>query len=219
MPNAWVVVGDVVTSRRFVDADVLVDGLRTCLDRVNAAVPGRRDLHIVAEDAFQGTWDSLADMAMATVRLRLVTDDLVLATIDGEDEPVDVRVGIAHGQVSADGTPANEVVDAARGARSMAQDLPARAKWPPSLRTVVAGTSEHAALLRAYLMLQDQLLARMDARDRRALLGLMDDERQVDIAEALGVTQPAIARRVRDRGALAIMRALRVLDAPPGQQA
>ncbi len=213
MRNAWVVVGDVVTSRRFVDEAALVRGLAACLEEVNAAVPGRRRLQVIADDTFEGTWDDLADMATATVRLRLVTDDLVLATVDGEDEPVDVRVGIAHGPVEADGTPSEAVLAAARDARARAQELPSRPKWPPSLRTVVAGEGDHPALLRAWFVLQDQLLARMDARDRRALLGLMDDERQVDIADALGVTQPAIARRVRDRGALAIMRALRVLDA------
>ena len=210
--QAWVVVGDVVTSRRFVDAGALVDGLRGSLAEVNAAVPARRPLQIIADDTFEGTWDRLADVVMATVRLRIVTDDLVLATVDGEDEPVDVRVGIARGDVDADGTPTPAVLAAAREARHRAEELPARAKWPPSLRTVVAGAGDHAALLRAYLVLQDQLLARMDASDRRALVGLMDDERQVDIADDLGVSQPAIARRVRDRGALAIMRALRVLE-------
>lgn len=214
--EAWVVVGDVVTSRRFVDGDALVDGLRGSLDQVNGAVPGRRALRIIADDTFEGTWDRLADVVMATVRLRIVTDDLVLATVDGEDEPVDVRVGIARGEVDATGVPDPSVLTAARDARRLAEDLPARAKWPPSLRTVVAGTGDHVALLRAYLVLQDQLLARMDARDRRALVGLMDDERQVDIADALGVTQPAIARRVRDRGALAIMRAVRVLEDDDG---
>lgn len=212
MHEAWVVVGDVVTSRRFVDADALVAGLAGCLDQVNAAVPGRRPLHVIADDTFEGTWDELAAMAEAAVRLRLVTDDLVLGTVEGEDEPVDVRVGIAFGPVASDGTPTADVLEAARTARARAQELPSRPKWPPSLRTVVAGDGDHVALLRAWFMLLDQLLARMDARDRRALRGLMDDERQVDIAAALGVTQPAIARRVRDRGALATMRALRVLD-------
>jgi hypothetical protein len=70
-----------------------------------------------------------------------------------------------------------------------------------------------AALVNAHLLLQDQLLARLDARDRRALLGLLDEERQVDVAAELGITQPAIARRLRDRGALAIHRALRELAA------
>ena len=68
------------------------------------------------------------------------------------------------------------------------------------------------ATVNAYLLCQDQLLARMDARDRRALRGLLDGERQVDVAADLGVTQPAIARRMKDRGALALARSLAALD-------
>lgn len=209
--HGWVLAGDVVTSRRFVERDRLLEGLVGCLGTVNGSVAATEPLHIVSEDAFRGTYAQLSDVLMATVRLRVVTDDLVLATVDGEDEPVDVRMGIAAGSLSSDGAPDESAWASAVEARGQAQELPARAKWPPSLRTVVAGTSDQVAMVNAYLLLQDQLLARMDARDRRALVGLLDDERQVDIAGDLGVTQPAVARRVRDRGALAITRALRVL--------
>lgn len=210
MPG-WVVVGDVVTSRRFTDRNALLAGLDACLADVNDAVPGRMALARVADDTFRGTWDDLSDVVRATVRLRIVTDDLVLATVDDEDEPVDVRVGIARGRLGHDGAPDADLLEAAEAARVQAQDLPARPKWPPSMRTVAAGDGDDMALLRAHLVLQDQLFARMDARDRRALLGLLDGERQVDIAADLGITQPAVAKRVRDRGALAIMRAVRLL--------
>lgn len=216
--QGWLVVGDVVASQRFVDRPALLDGLDACLADVNAAVAARVPLargsmaaaH-VADDAFRGTYDDLADVVRATVRLRIVTDDLVLATVDGQDEPVDVRVGIATGDIDGVGEPAAGLVDAAAAARARAQELPDRPRWPPSMRTVAAGDDEWARLLRAHLVLLDQLFARMDARDRRALLGLLDDERQVDIAADLGVTQPAVAKRVRDRGALAIMRSVRIL--------
>lgn len=215
MPG-WVVVGDVVTSRRFTDREALLAGLDACLAVVNEAVPGRMALARVADDTFRGTWDDLSDVVRATVRLRIVTDDLVLATIDDEDEPVDVRVGIARGRVGNDGTPDPGLLEAAETARTQAQELPARPKWPPSMRTVAAGAGDDMALLRAHLVLQDQLFARMDARDRRALRGLLDGERQVDIAADLGITQPAVAKRVRDRGALAMMRAVRLLGAEGG---
>lgn len=211
--EGWVVAGDVVTSRRFVDHAALLAGLDRCLATVNDAMSPPLPLHRVDDDQFAGAFDTLAEVLMAAVRLRIVTDDLVLATSDGEDEPVDVRVGLADGDVRPGDPVAGLTWDRATRARRAAEDLPARPKWPPSLRTVVAADAERAPLVNAYLVLQDQLLERMDARDRRALLGLLDSERQVDIADDLGVTQPAIARRVRDRGALAITRALRVLAA------
>lgn len=210
--QGWVLAGDVVTSRRFVAHDALLAGLDTCLTAVNDAMAPVVPLRRIDDDQFAGAFSSLADVLMASVRLRIVTDDLVLATIDGEDEPVDVRVGLADGVLDDDDR-SGDTWKQARAARQQAQDLPGRPKWPPSLRTVVFPDSQRATLVNAYLVLQDQLLERMDARDRRALVGLLDEERQVDIADDLGVTQPAIARRVRDRGALAITRALRILAA------
>lgn len=209
--DGWLVVGDVVASRRYTDRGALLAGLDACLARVNRSVAARRVLARGDDDVFRGTYDELSDVVHAIVRLRVVTDDLVLATVDDEDAPVDVRVGIARGRVTRAGEPDEALLAAAAEARRRAQELPARPGWPPSMRTCAAGRDPEAALVRAHLMLQDQLFARMDARDRRALLGLLDGERQVDIAADLGVTQPAIAKRVRDRGALAIMRAVRVL--------
>ncbi len=208
--EGWVLAGDVVASRRYVDHAALLAGLDRSLAVVNEAMDPPVGLRRLADDQFGGGFRGLAEVVMATVRLRIVTDSLVLATVDGEDEPVDVRVGLAHGDLDAEFTTGSAWDDAVM-ARREAQELPDRSKWPPSLRTVVAADSPRAPLANAYLVLQDQLLARMDARDRRALVGLLDSERQVDIAEDLGVTQPAVARRVRDRGALAITRALRVL--------
>lgn len=210
--QGWLVAGDVVTSRRFLDDVALLGGLDACLGAVNASVRPPVPLHRVADDTFVGGFDTLAGVLLAVVRLRIVTDDLVLATVDGEDEPVDVRVGLADGNVDVTDPTRGSTWRRAAEARGQAQELPGRPKWPPSLRTVVAADAATAPLANGYLVLQDQLLARMDARDRRALLGLLDGERQVDIAADLGVTQPAVARRVRDRGALAITRALRVLD-------
>lgn len=208
---AYVVIGDVVESRRFVDPTALVDGLDEVLALVNTRVAASRPLQLVVGDEFHGAYDHAHQAMEAALRLRLATDDLVLPTVDGEDEPVDVRVGIGRGEVTAAAgrSPTGPAWWHAKAARREAEELPAKTRWPPSLRTVVHDDDVlDACRVNAYLLLQDQLLARMDARDRRALRGLLDGERQVDIAEDLGVTQPAIARRVRDRGALAIAAAL-----------
>lgn len=208
---AFVVVGDVVESRRYVDPVALVDGLAAVLAAVNERVPGPHPLELVVRDEFHGVYDHAHQALEAALRLRLLTDDLVLPTRDGEDEPVDVRVGVGRGEVAHGdaGSPTGPAWWHAHDARRAAQDLPGRTRWPPSLRTVMHDDDPLvASQVNAYLLLQDQLLARMDASDRRALRGLLDGERQVDIAADLGVTQPAIARRVRDRGALAITAAL-----------
>lgn len=211
MPMGRVVlVGDVVASRRFRDERALVEGLAAAVDRVNAAVGPHHPLQLVVRDEFHGRFDDLHSALEATLRLRLATDDLVLAT-DTEDEAVDVRVGLGIGEVleTEAGSPAGGAWWHAHEARREAQVLAGRPGWPPSMRTVLHG-DDHAlvAAVNAYLLLQDQLLARMDHRDRRALRGLLDGERQVDIGADLGITQPAVARRVKERGALAIRQAL-----------
>lgn len=216
-----VLVGDVVESRRFHHERALVDGLAGAVSHVNAAVdPDHPPLRLVVRDEFHGVFDDLHTALESALRLRLATDDIVLAT-DAGDAPVDVRVGLGLGDVITgdDGTPAGAAWWHAHEARGEAQALASRSGWPPSLRTVLHGDDAPlVAAVNAYLLLQDQLLARMDHRDRRALRGLLDGERQVDIGAALGITQPAVARRVKDRGALAIRQALdhvrRVYDPP-----
>ena len=209
MPYA--VIGDVVDSRRFVDGGDLVAGMAAILTDLEDRVPALSPLALIVRDEFHGLFAHAHEAVEATLRLRLAVGDLILPTLAREDEPVDVRVGIGHGtaEVAEGGTPLGSAWWHAREARAAAEELPSRSRWPPSLRSVCR--SDVAAVqgaLSAYLLCQDQLLARMDLRDRRALVGLLDGERQVDIAASLGVTQPAIARRMKDRGALAIARAL-----------
>lgn len=209
-----VLAGDVVASRRFRDERGLLAGLAAAVARVQRMVPGEPGLRLGVRDAFDGVYPDLATAARAALRLRLATDDLVLATLDDVDEPVELRLGIGIGAPPArpdrrEGAAWRHAADA----RARAQELPARRGWPPSLRSRCAADDPTlAALVNAHLLLQDQLLARLDARDRRALLGLLDGERQVDVAAELGITQPAIARRLRDRGALALHRSLEELD-------
>ncbi len=217
-PHQVVIVGDVVGSRRFVDEAQLLAGLGSALALVNQAVPATLSLTRSVRDEFHGVYTDIGTAAAAALRLRLATDELVLPTVDGVDEPVELRLGLGLGEAYGHrGAPTGSAWYHARDARQLAQSLPERRTWPASLRTRCC--SDEAGLqgaINAYLLLQDQLLARLDARDRRALLGLLDGERQVDVAAELGITQPAIARRLRDRGALAIHRSLLELaEGPP----
>jgi hypothetical protein len=221
------VTGDVVGSRRFLAPERLLAGLDRVLASVDAVEPAAERLHRTGGDVFLGIYRDLGSAATAALRLRLATDDLVLPTSDGVDEPVELRLGIG-----IDGSTDTEVADAegavapgdttvattrARQALLEAEELAASRTWPDSLRSRCrAGDPVLAAAVNAHLLLQDQLLARLDARDRRALLGLLDGERQVDVARSLGVTQPAIARRLRARGSLALHRAVLELRTATG---
>lgn len=206
-----VLVGDVVASRRVADEGALLAGLDRALATVEAATPGRHPLQRAVRDSFHGVYDDLGTAARAALRLRLATDALVLERVDDEAARVELRLGLGVGTLTADGR-AGTAWRHATDARAEAEALPSRRGWPPSLRS--RGRTDDSlvtALVDAHLLLQDQLLARLDDRDRRALLGLLDGERQVDVAAALGISQPAVARRLRDRGALALHRAVEEL--------
>lgn len=210
------IIGDVVTSRDYADEADLLAGLRDALAGVERAVPGRQPLTLGGpRDEFHGTHQRIGDAVRATLRLRLATDELVLPTTHGTPRPVELRLGLGIGSPPPPGPRpgGGSAWRHAADARADAQALPARRGWPPSLRSRCrADDPVLAAALNAHLLLQDQLLARLDARDRRALLGLLDGERQVDVATTLGISQPAVARRLRDRGGLALHRALLELD-------
>jgi hypothetical protein len=212
-----VVAGDVVASRRFVDLAGLLAGLDHVLAEVATAEPALRPLRRTQRDVFDGVYVDLGVAMTAVLRLRLATDGLVLPTVDGTDEPVELRLGlgVGSGPVRAELGDVAALQDArarATQALTAAQHLAASRTWPDSLRSrCEADDPTLAAAVNAHLLLQDQLLARLDARDRRALVGLLDGERQVDIAAALGVSQPAVARRLRVRGSLALHRAVQEL--------
>ncbi|MTV27648.1 hypothetical protein FTX61_19850 [Nitriliruptoraceae bacterium ZYF776] len=209
-----VVLGDVVASRRFEDESALLAGLSRALAGVNDHVTGVRPLALHVRDEFAAVYPDLGTAATAALRLRLATDDLVLRTDEGVDEPVELRLGLGFGDTVGDDHASGAAWELARAARAAAEELAGRRTWPGSVRSRCRSDDRLLeATVNAHLLLQDQLLARMDARDRRALRGLLDGERQVDVAAALGVTQPAIARRLRDRGALAVHRALEDLRA------
>jgi hypothetical protein len=213
--NALVAVtGDVVGSRRFLAPERLLAGLDRVLAGVDAVEPAAQRLHRIGGDVFLGIYRDLGSAATAALRLRLATDDLVLPTSDGVDEQVELRLGIGIGAPADDegrSTPGDAAVATARARQALteSEELAVSRTWPDSLRSRCrAADPVLAAAVNAHLLLQDQLLARLDARDRRALLGLLDGERQVDVARSLGVTQPAIARRLRARGSLALHRAV-----------
>lgn len=212
-----VITGDVVTSRRYRDREQLLTGLDAVLADVHGANPGVIELRRLEGDVFLGAYADVGSAAAAALRLRLATDGLLLTTLMDTTEAVELRLGIglgpgwlvAAGRHDGASTALDRATTLARAALAEAEELPTSRRWPDSLRSRCRACDPVLeGAINAHLLLQDQLLARLDTRDRRALVGLLDGERQVDVAAALGVSQPAIARRIRVRGSLALHRAL-----------
>jgi hypothetical protein len=195
------VIGDVVGSRQASDQRHLLEDLATELDWVNSQVEAVQALAQTIGDEFQGVYSTLAAALDATLLLRL------RRFIADSRSPAGLRFGIGEGEIvqapvaeppyGQSGTAwwkAREAIDRIEGNAT-------RNRWPRSAQTAFAG-SEPAfeAAVNAFLLTRDALLARADRSDARICLGLFLGESQREVAEDLGVTQPAVAQRSADKG-------------------
>lgn len=202
-------VGDVVASRAAADQRTLLRSVTAALDRAAAAVPALQSPALTIGDEFQALYPDLATAVDGWLRLR--------CELGRGSPPVDVRVGLGRGTVEDTGAapaPAGQSGTAwwhARDALDAARDLERRSHWPRSVRTRYVGDDERAGAVNAVLLLADQLLAGMDAGDLAILAGLRDGRRQADVADELGISQSAVARREGDRGISAVHRAVEEL--------
>ncbi len=194
-------IGDVIGSRRHPDRRVLARVLSKALDRVNEVVEGLQPLTVTIGDEFQGTYRTIGDALMVSLRLGAATV--------GE---VDVRVGIGWGELivqepgrspfGQDGPcwwRAREALDRVRTAERSY-------RWPPSWRTAAITGTQTDGLLEAYLMARDHILGRLDAIDGKILWGLLDGTSQTELAESLGLDKSSVSRRARTHGLLALVR-------------
>lgn len=208
-----VVLGDVVASRRSADRAALQQRLDTALRAVNGGVAARQPLVMTIGDEFQGIYDRLPDALHATLLL-----PLHLA------EAADVRFGIGWGSLTLHDTwraPYAQDGPAWWAARAALEGVTARARAKRSPRAARTGfaidtgdeTDRYVgALVNAYLLCRDQIVGRMDATDRRLLLGLLDGRTQSAIAAEEGITASAVSQRFARSGAYALAAAAQELE-------
>ena len=215
------VVGDVVGSRRFADQPALLRSLADVLEWVNGRVPALQPLSPTVGDEFQGVYADVGRALDAALLVRLRLADLELERDAGPAGAPDVRIGIGWGtisQVEHVAPPFGQSGSAwwhARAALEEVDELVAKALWPKSLRTAYRGEDDRfARAVNAFLICRDDLIDRMDARDRRVTLAAFTEETQSDVAGELGISQPAVARRLADKGGHAIFRAHRTFGEP-----
>jgi hypothetical protein len=197
------VVGDVVSSRQHSDQHALFSVLKRVLADVNRRETSIQPLQMTIGDEFQGAYGRLGTAleACLLVRLRLIG-------------VCDVRFGVGWGEITVydpDLAPMAQSGSAwwrAREAVDEVAALSSRRMWPRGVRTLVKGAESNlGAALNAFLLCRDELLADMDQSAARIALGVISGERQSDIAEALGVSQPAVSKQQRSNGVMAVLRA------------
>jgi len=201
------VIGDLVGSRRHLDQDALFASIKQAIGQVNGELDALQPLQMTVGDEFQA--------AYSTVEAALDASLLVRLRLAGT---CDARFGIGWGEITAydpELAPMAQSGEAWWNAREALEEVARSASrhgWPRGLRTWVVGPeAEVAARLNGFLLCRDELVSAMDERARRVTLGLMLGQRQQDIADELGISQPSVANRQRDSGAAAVVRSHELL--------
>ena len=198
------VIADMVGSRKLPDRAAAQRALDEAIDAIETQHPlATEPLTPTVGDELQGVYD---DLGAALTSLLL----LQLALPDG----VGLRFGIGIGAVRSFDSAGGRLSDgpgwwAARAAIEIVNERERGAI--PTSRTWIVGAqgqdevmSSQIATANAYLLMRDELVASMSARERRLASGRINGITQKDLAEQEGITQPAVSKALRRSGAAAI---------------
>lgn len=196
-------IGDLVGSRQHGDQKALFAHFEKALRAASSATSPKQALTLSVGDECQGVFAAVHEALDAALLVRLHLRP-----------SCDVRFGVGWGEIS-DCEPRRGMAAQngtawwhAREAIEEVGRIESGRQWPRHVRTWVVGLEEPAlGAVRAFLVTRDALIARMDARDARILIGLFGDERQKDVATEMGITQPSVARRQAENGPAAVFRA------------
>lgn len=219
------VLGDLVASREAADRRALQRALEEALGTVNANVAVLQPLTPTVGDEFQGLFQRLDQGLAATLWGRLVLWP-----------HSDVRFGVGVGDLASyDADRAPYAQDgpawwAAREALDHVEEIGQAHTAPPGWRTCVRLAADPAppasppagdpappgsalldgldpeALLNAFLVCRDTLVAGLDDRDARILVACLRGQSQATIAEQEAISASAVSQRLRRNGGYALLR-------------
>lgn len=193
------VVGDVIASRDSGDRANLQQNLASVMGELNRSHEAVQPLMMTVGDEFQGLYADLTRAFQVALRLRI---DLMPS--------IDIRVGIGWGELTLvpedppfgqDGPcwwRARDAIDEVKSAES-ANSV------PNSLRTKCRTGSSTDALLNGYLSLRDHILSDFDDLDARLAALRLDGFSQVEMAQAVGLSQSSVSRRLQNHGISAVI--------------
>jgi hypothetical protein len=199
-------IGDLVGSRRSTSRTQVQQHLVDALAIANDTTTAVQGLAPTIGDEFQGVYADVGSALRASlvVRLALPAD-------------VDYRCGIGVGTLEIVGTseyghtqdgPAwwaarDAIVEAKR--RESGQNKRLRSWFAVHEPVSGVGGDLDAGLVNAFLLCRDELVSRLDARQRRLVLGVLRGTSQKQLAETEGISPSAVSQSLKRAGAPAIL--------------
>lgn len=202
------VIADIIGSRELDDRAAAQRAIDSALALVERDGPTpTTPLHPIVGDELQGVYPRIEDALAALLLLRLALPD-----------GVDLRYGIGVGDVGVIPSASGDISEgsawwAARAAIEHVERMQRRAA--PTLRTRVEAAAEEQVpaltVVNAYLLARDELVGALSERARRLVLGRCRGTTQRELAEAEGITQPAVSQSLTTAGASALVEGYRML--------
>lgn len=207
-------IGDLVGSRRSSDRGQVQQDLVAALAIANETTIAMQALNPTIGDEFQGVYADVGSALRASLVVRLALP-----------AEVDFRCGIGVGTLEVVGTseygrtqdgPAwwaarDAIVEAKR--RESGQHKLLRSWFAVSERQQSGGGGLDADLVNAFLLCRDELVSRLDARQRRLVLGVLRGTSQKELAASEGISPSAVSQSLRRAGAFAIIGATELVTA------
>ena len=205
------VIADIVGSRELDDRSAAQRALDETIAQVEADLPlAVQPLTPTVGDEQQGVYRELADALTSLVMIQLrLPDDLAF------------RFGIGVGEVRAVDSVHGELADGPGwyAARAAIETVHAREQRAvPRTRTWIVGAPGQdevmpavIAAANAYVLVRDELVGAMTARERRLTYGRLIGRSQQELAAQERITQPSVSKSLRSAGAAALIEGIAAL--------
>lgn len=198
------VIVDVIRSRTYPDRSAVQHQVEDLLTTIAETFPPIKPFTPTVGDELQAVYASRNDALAATL----------LAALMHQDGP-QLRFGLGQGEVVAVDSGSSDTVQDGPGwwrAREAIEEVADMQKRHPNVRSRFIGADAHDdAVINAYLVARDHLVATMSVNARRYARGVAEGKNQDEIAAEVGVTQPAVSKSLRTSGAAELVLGLKGL--------
>ncbi len=199
-------IGDLVGSRSQPSRSGVQAALVAALAAANDLVPGLQPLAATIGDEFQAVYETVSAASTAALVVRLALPD-----------GLDARAGLGVGEIEIVGESAYGLTQdgpAWWSARAAVIGVKDDERRLPGLRTAVVhadGPVEQEKWMNGYLATRDALVTRLDGRQRRLALGVLQGVTRAELAEREGISASAVSQSLRRSGAVEVLHGVSLL--------